>query len=173
MGIGEALKAQLLAYQRNEITEHQIYQRPAETVEEPETARILADVAGDELRHYGEWKVYTGQEVARDRFRALKYYWIRRVFGFTFGVKRMERGEEGARVNYQALAERIPEAERIAADEHKHEDALIELLDEEGLRYAGSIVLGLNDALVELAGALAGLSFVAGFLVRTVLGVDV
>jgi VIT1/CCC1 family predicted Fe2+/Mn2+ transporter len=30
------------------------------------------------------------------------------------------------------------------------------LLDEELLRYAGSIVLGLNDALVELTGALAG-----------------
>jgi VIT1/CCC1 family predicted Fe2+/Mn2+ transporter len=33
------------------------------------------------------------------------------------------------------------------------------MLDEEGLRYAGSVVLGLNDALVELTGALAGLTF--------------
>ena len=32
------------------------------------------------------------------------------------------------------------------------------MLDEERLRYAGSIVLGLNDALVELTGALAGLT---------------
>ena len=31
-------------------------------------------------------------------------------------------------------------------------------LDEERLRYAGSVVLGLNDALVELTGALAGLT---------------
>ena len=32
------------------------------------------------------------------------------------------------------------------------------MLDEERLRYVGSVVLGLNDALVELTGALAGLT---------------
>ena len=35
---------------------------------------------------------------------------------------------------------------------------MIDLLDEERLQYTGSIVLGLNDALVELTGALAGLT---------------
>jgi VIT1/CCC1 family predicted Fe2+/Mn2+ transporter len=43
-------------------------------------------------------------------------------------------------------------------DEHAHELSLIGMLDEERLQYAGSIVLGLNDALVELTGALAGLT---------------
>jgi VIT1/CCC1 family predicted Fe2+/Mn2+ transporter len=52
----------------------------------------------------------------------------------------------------------IPEAEAILAEENQHEAALLELLDEERLRYTGSIVLGLNDALVELTGALAGLT---------------
>ena len=32
------------------------------------------------------------------------------------------------------------------------------MLDEERLRYIGSVVLGLNDALIELTGALAGLT---------------
>ena len=36
---------------------------------------------------------------------------------------------------------------------------MVSLIDEERLRYVGSIVLGLNDALVELTGALAGLTF--------------
>jgi VIT1/CCC1 family predicted Fe2+/Mn2+ transporter len=35
---------------------------------------------------------------------------------------------------------------------------MLAMLDEESLRYTGSIVLGLNDALVELTGALAGLT---------------
>ena len=39
-----------------------------------------------------------------------------------------------------------------------NESALLQLLDEEKLRYTGSIVLGLNDVLVELTGALAGLT---------------
>jgi VIT1/CCC1 family predicted Fe2+/Mn2+ transporter len=36
---------------------------------------------------------------------------------------------------------------------------VLALLDEERLRYAGSIVLGLNDALVEFTGSLAGFTF--------------
>jgi VIT1/CCC1 family predicted Fe2+/Mn2+ transporter len=50
------------------------------------------------------------------------------------------------------------EVEAIIRQEEQHETALLELLDEERLRYAGSMVLGLNDALVELTGALAGLT---------------
>jgi VIT1/CCC1 family predicted Fe2+/Mn2+ transporter len=46
----------------------------------------------------------------------------------------------------------------VLADEERHEDELMGMLDEESLRYAGSVVLGLNDALVELTGALAGLT---------------
>ncbi len=41
-------------------------------------------------------------------------------------------------------------------DEEKHEKMLTDMLDEERLRYAGDMVLGMNDALVELTGALAG-----------------
>jgi VIT1/CCC1 family predicted Fe2+/Mn2+ transporter len=83
---------------------------------------------------------------------------ISRIFGFTFGVKLMERGEEGAQDNYTQLQDVVEEAKAIAHDESVHEDALLELLDEERLRYTGSIVLGLSDALVELTGALAGLT---------------
>ena len=39
------------------------------------------------------------------------------------------------------------------------EKALLEMLDEERLKYVGSMVLGLNDALVELTGSLAGFTF--------------
>jgi VIT1/CCC1 family predicted Fe2+/Mn2+ transporter len=84
---------------------------------------------------------------------------IARFLGFTFAIKLMEKGEEQAQVNYMEIAEYIPEAEQIAKDEEKHENELINLLDEERLNYVGSIVLGLNDALVELTGSLAGLSF--------------
>jgi VIT1/CCC1 family predicted Fe2+/Mn2+ transporter len=70
----------------------------------------------------------------------------------------MERGEQGAQDNYAELQDTIEEAATIAEEENLHEQALIRMLDEERLRYTGSIVLGLNDALVELTGALAGLT---------------
>ena len=158
MALNHELRAKLLGYQRDEITEHHIYTRLAKTVKPPENRRILEQIAADELRHYGEWKAYTQQDVEPNRFQICKYYWISRILGFTFGIKLMERGEQGAQENYGQLQEAIPEARAIAQDENDHEDALIEMLDEERLRYTGSIVLGLNDALVELTGALAGLT---------------
>ncbi|MBQ1252422.1 MAG: VIT1/CCC1 transporter family protein, partial [Firmicutes bacterium] len=82
-----------------------------------------------------------------------------RIFGFTFAVKLMEKGEENAQVKYDLLAEEAPESVQIKNDEEHHEKALLEILDEERLQYVGSMVLGLNDALVELTGSLAGFTF--------------
>ena len=70
----------------------------------------------------------------------------------------MERDEEKAQQNYSRLKGEIPGIEKWIHEEEIHEQKLLEMLDEERLRYAGSIVLGLNDALVELTGALAGLT---------------
>ncbi len=158
MDISKELREQLLVYQKNEITEHHIYKMLAGVVKSPENRRILEKIANDELQHYQVWRNYTQQDVKPDKLSTWKYYWISRIFGFTFGIKLMEKGEESAQDNYALLRETIPEAEAIIHDEAKHEYALIELLDEERLRYIGSIVLGLNDALVELTGVLAGLT---------------
>jgi len=156
MDISMELREQLLVYQKNEIAEHHIYQRLASTIKSPENRRILEKIADDELRHYRAWRSYTQQDVKPDKLKIWRYYLISRIFGFTFGIKLMEEGEEDAQDSYEQLRETIPEAEAIVRDENEHENALIELLDEERLRYIGSIVLGLNDALVELTGALAG-----------------
>jgi VIT1/CCC1 family predicted Fe2+/Mn2+ transporter len=157
MELDEQQRQQLSIFQRNEITEHHIYTKLAGTVG-PENSQVLEQIAADELRHYREWSKYTRKEVAPDQLKVWMYYGISRVLGFTFGIKLMERGEQKAESSYKHLLQRIEEAEAILQDEDKHEAALIELLDEERLRYVGSIVLGLNDALVELTGALAGLT---------------
>ncbi len=154
----EANRRRLLMYQKAEITEHHIYTRLARMLKSPENRAILERIAADELRHHHRWRENTGEDVQADRLKVWWYCLISRVFGFTFGIKLMERGEEGAQDNYASFGAALPEAEVIAREEHEHEEALIALLDEERLRYTGSIVLGLNDALVELTGALAGLT---------------
>ncbi|MCK4693128.1 MAG: VIT1/CCC1 transporter family protein [Anaerolineales bacterium] len=159
MDIGKELQEQLLVYQKNEITEHHIYKKLARTVKSSEDREILEKIADDELRHYQEWRTYTQKDVKPDRTKIWKYYFISRILGFTFGIKLMEKGEENAQDNYEQLRLTIQQAEAIIRDENEHENALIKLLDEERLRYMGSIVLGLNDALVELTGALAGFTF--------------
>lgn len=158
MNISDETRKRLLTYQRNEITEHHIYRKLAARIRIPENRHVLERIADDELRHYGVWRTYTGQEVAPDRWAIWKYRFIGRIFGYTFGVKLMERGEESAQSAYGQLCRDIPEAETIMREENHHEEALLQLLDEERLRYTGSMVLGLSDALVELTGALAGLT---------------
>jgi VIT1/CCC1 family predicted Fe2+/Mn2+ transporter len=158
MDISENLRKRLLAAQRNEITEHHIYLKLAAAQSGAENRKILEHIAKDELRHYHEWKKYTGQDVPVDKLKMWFYYLVSRLFGFTFGIKLMEMGEGSAQKNYADIAQSIPEAAAIHDDEHVHEGELINMLDEDLLRYAGSIVLGLNDALVELTGALSGLT---------------
>ena len=158
MAMSPELRRRLRQAQRNEITEYHIYTRLARSLPDPANRQILEQIGADELRHYQAWKVHTGEDVAPDGVKVRLYYLISRVLGFTFGVRLMELGEETAQANYEEIARSIPEAARIHDDEHEHEEQLLEMLDEERLRYAGSVVLGLNDALVELTGALAGLT---------------
>ncbi|HET6595677.1 MAG TPA: VIT1/CCC1 transporter family protein [Anaerolineales bacterium] len=158
MQLSESIRKRVLGFQQTEITEHHIYKRLAQKINSPENARIIEQIAEDELRHYNGWKKYTNQDVPPDWFSVWFYYLVSVLFGFTFGIKLMERGEENAQENYAGVSNVIPEAVKFQQDEDVHEEQLINMLDEERLRYAGSIVLGLNDALVELTGALAGLT---------------
>ncbi|HON77771.1 MAG TPA: VIT1/CCC1 transporter family protein [Spirochaetota bacterium] len=149
----------LLKIQKSEITEHHIYSRLAERIKDSSNGEVLKTIAMDEKRHYEFWKHHTGVDVKPSRWKIFKFYWIARIFGLTFGIKLMERGEEKAHDNYMRIAEEIPGARKIAEDEDAHEKQLINMIEEERLNYMGSVVLGLNDALVELTGALAGLTF--------------
>ena len=158
MQLSEQVRQQIQAFQRTEITEHHIYKRLAKQIHSPENSKILAQIADDELRHYQGWRKYTQEEVQPRWLIVWFYYLVSVILGFTFGIKLMERGEEAAQKNYAAVEEAVPEAAQFHRDEDLHEESLINMLDEERLRYAGSVVLGLNDALVELTGALAGLT---------------
>ncbi|HSK66383.1 MAG TPA: VIT1/CCC1 transporter family protein [Anaerolineales bacterium] len=158
MQLSESVRQRVLNFQRTEITEYHIYKRLSKKVSPPENARIIEQIAEDELRHYNGWKKYTNQDVEPRWFYVWFYYIISVLFGFTFGIKLMEQGEEQAQENYASVAKDIPEALQFQHEEDAHEESLINMLDEERLQYAGSIVLGLNDALVELTGALAGLT---------------
>ena len=151
-------KTTLLAYQQAEITEHHIYMRLAQSITSADNRNILERIAQQEREHYQVLKSYTKQDIPPNTLRIWFYYLISRIFGFTFGIKLMEKGEEKAQANYEDFVEMVPELEKIIQEENEHEAELINLLDEERLQYTGSIVLGLNDALVELTGALAGLT---------------
>lgn len=150
---------QLIILQKEEINGFHTYTRLARMVKDEHNSQILARIADEEKKHYNLWKGYTQIDVKPNRTKIGLFFWISRLLGLTFGIRLMELGEENVQEIYSNLIHAIPEAGQVLADEEKHEEELLVMLDEEGLRYAGSVVLGLNDALVELTGALAGLTF--------------
>jgi VIT1/CCC1 family predicted Fe2+/Mn2+ transporter len=152
------LKKRILRAQRKEISEHLVYSKLSSKVKENKNRAVLKGISEDELKHYGLWKNYTKQDALPFYFWVYWYYFLALIFGLTFSLKLMERGEKGAQKNYQEIAREIPEAKVMLKDEEIHEHELLKLLEEDKLKYVGSIVLGLNDALVELTGALAGLT---------------
>ena len=145
--------------QQNELTESVIYEKIAQFAKGEENKQTLLRLAREEKAHYEIWKQYTGVEMYPEKGKIFRYTLIARIFGFTFAVKLMERGEENAQGEYEVLAEEVEESKAIRQQEEEHEKALLEMLDEERLQYVGSMVLGLNDALVELTGSLAGFAF--------------
>jgi len=145
--------------QRNEITEHHIYLRIAQVTPDPHNREVLSRIAAEELKHYAIWKQYTVKEIGPGMLRVWFYYLIARLLGMTFAIKLMEGVEQGAQTGDEALLLAIPELPAMLANEANHERELIALIDEERLKYVGSVVLGLNDALVEFTGTLAGLTF--------------
>lgn len=145
--------------QQNELTESVIYEEISKFAKGEENKKTLLRLAGEEKAHYEIWKGYTGIEMKPQKCKVFKYKFLARILGFTFAVKLMENGEGNAQEEYSLLFEEIEESKSIKEQEEEHEAALLEILDEERLQYVGSMVLGMNDALVELTGSLAGFTF--------------
>lgn len=149
----------ILARQKSEITEYHIYTAIAAATSDKHNRDVLSRIAQEERSHYMIWKSYTLQEVEPDRLRIAYYCSIARLLGITFAIKLMEGVENRAQKKDPEFIAAIPEMPAMLADEETHEKELIGMIDEERLRYVGSVVLGLNDALVEFTGTLAGLTF--------------
>ena len=157
--ISEKALAVIKKMQRNELDESIIYKKIAGFVKDETNRQTLLRLAGEEAAHCQVWESYTGIRMNPRRGKVFWYTFLARVLGFTFAVKLMERGEGNAQEEYALLAQEVEESVHILRQEEEHEQALLAMLDEESLQYVGSMVLGLNDALVELTGSLAGFAF--------------
>jgi VIT1/CCC1 family predicted Fe2+/Mn2+ transporter len=153
------LLSRLLIFQRGEITEYHIYGKLAALQKNPKNREVLLRMAEEEYAHYRIWKRYTGKDLGPERPRVWFYSVISVIFGLTFGIKLMEKRENDAILTYSEISPLIPDAKQILRQEAEHELAIIGMIDEKGLRYIGSVVLGINDALVEFTGSLAGFTF--------------
>lgn len=142
-----------------ELTDSLLYAFMAKREKNEANRTILLQMSADEQGHAAAWRVYTGRELAPRRLRLFWYKLLAVLLGFTFMVKLRQKEELAAEEAYGRIRGEIPEAAQVMADERRHKQALYDMLDEERLHYVGAMVLGLNDALVELSGALAGVTF--------------
>ena len=142
--------------QDNEATDQRVYAALAKQASLQKNSEILEKMSHDEGLHCAVWGRYTGIETKADMFRVWLFVVLGKIFGLVFVINLMEGGEDDSAENYRKLMEELPEARSIMEDETRHEAQLAAMIHEEKLSYISSMVLGLNDALVELTGALAG-----------------
>ena len=140
----------------DEATDAAVYAALARRTKSPGNKAVLERIAADERRHVGIWGEYVKRPARADRKKVLLYTSLARIFGITFTINLMESGEHEAIETYARLGKDVPVALEVMEDEVRHEEELSGMIEEEGLSYISSMILGLNDALVELTGALAG-----------------
>jgi len=150
---------QILKHQENEITEYHIYTKLAEISKDENNKKTLLNIAKEEKAHYSFWKNITKREVFPNSFKITKFLFLSKIFGLSFALRLLESNEKDASAFYESLKGKYPGVSALKEDEDKHELKLIGMLKDNRLDYAGAIVLGLNDALVEFTGTLAGLTF--------------
>ena len=151
-----------LSAQRKELTEYYIYRELARRSEDQENAQVLKRIADQEKEHSEYWQEKTEEAVKPDRWYFRRTVLMARLLGFSFALRLMEKREGTTAQNYAKHAEFFPEVADFAKQEEQHEQELLDMLTDDHLKFAGSIVLGLNDALVELTGALAGFTLALG-----------
>jgi len=148
--------------QKAQIDEEQgaiLYEFMAKREKNEENKKLLEQMSKDEKNHAEVWKSISKKDLKPNKLEILWFKILTVVMGFTFVVKTMQRKENSAQYGYEKMKEELPEAAKMLEDERRHEKELYNMLDEERLHYIGAMVLGLNDALVELTGAIAGVTF--------------
>lgn len=146
-------------HQQQELNSAALYEKIAQRTKNERERQTLLSISRDEYRHAAVFEKYSGRRLKPNRFWVNRRAFAQRILGYTFMIKLLERAEDKDIDSYRAGIDRIPELKQVLEEEEIHEKKLTEMLDEERLHYAGDIVLGMNDALVELTGALAGYTF--------------
>lgn len=149
---------------RDEYVDYYIYNALASSSVTPKALKgRLALMAEQEYRHYEFWKRYTDgiAAVKEPKTKVLMMKFLALIMGITFVVRMLEKHESSVIEVYKGLLHIMKDEDRrvlegIIDEEEKHESSLVENISEGRIRYLGFTVLGLSDALIEIAGIHAG-----------------
>lgn len=148
----------LLRIQQSEMTEAAAYHAMADAIKDEHNREALTRVADEIASQAKALETYTNKQLAADERKVKRYARMARIFGFTFAAKLMDRRKIKFVNHSKKLLSEMPEVEKMQADEQKRDNELFALLSEKRLSYVGAMILGMNDAIVEITGTLAGLT---------------
>jgi VIT1/CCC1 family predicted Fe2+/Mn2+ transporter len=149
---------------KDEYFDFAVYKKLSESKFEKSSSfkKTLDRLAGMEYKHYEFWMKYSSRKDVRiSSFKVNVIVFLRLILGVTFAVRYLERTEARVIKKYKAMSHLIPSEdkgafEEMIADEQEHEKEFSEQFNEPHIKYISFIVLGLADALVEIAGIHAG-----------------
>lgn len=101
--------AEFLPLQQAEMDGGMLYRRIARQARQDSERDTLNAIAGDEFRHADIFEKYTGRRLKPRPLYALLMALCARVFGYTFTIQLLERGENRAAATYRKALDRIPE----------------------------------------------------------------
>ena len=158
------LSATALNEAKNEMTDYTTYKRLAGSEKSQLDRDMFEKLSAMERRHYDIWRRYlpkgTGDLGPKNGTVYLVLF-LRRILGASFAIKFLERREAGTVAKYESLKASVPAEDQddfqsMIDDERGHETAFADNVAGTYVKYISFIVLGLADALVEIAGIHAG-----------------
>ena len=147
---------------QDEFTDYTIYLALSRRERNGRFKDALTSLGETEKGHYDFWKKYAPD--ARVRAIRLRVYFVqmlRLLLGLTFTLKFLERHESAVVRRYKQVEHYIPPEDKaffgqMVADEEHHESYLMSGIEEGRVKYMAFIILGLADAVVEVAAIHAG-----------------
>ncbi len=145
------------------MTDFTTYKRLASSEKSQSNKDMFEKLSAMEQKHYKLWMKYCapGIEAGPKKGMVSLVLLLRRIFGVSFAIKFLEHREASTAAKYESLkgsvhAEDQAAFESMIEDEKGHETAFADTVAGTYVKYISFIVLGLADALVEIAGIHAG-----------------
>ena len=130
-------QTKVIAFQKEEITNHYLYLRLADTIKDKHNAGVIREMAATELNHYKFWNKISQVEVQPNKVLIFFFMVMARLLGLTFSIKLIEKAESVGAKEYEEFDAIVPGAAQLGKDEEEHEIALAGMIEEDAVGHVG------------------------------------
>ena len=153
-------------FARHQYRDYVIYKALAKNEPDKGFKEALLEITEYEHEDYLFWrKLSSHKQFSVNKLEVLFFRILRKFFGLTFTIKVLDRRAKNIVNKYKKYRESTASEElkkeigRLLEHEALHEKKLVSHIKEDRVKFISNIILGINDGLVELSGALIGFSF--------------